>query len=189
MIGGVICYPEKDVSEIKKLFDSRYNLYKDCYNHRVTQSFECLLLDILNSATGLCDWLTAIRNPDLYLALDDTILHRIRLSEEPELEEARNLLARFDSRRHYSFVGEKVVNKELKVTESDVCKFGLLQPSDIVVRLYSVNMGMKDKNPLANVSFYKMENNKATLVTKELREISSMMPERVQSTTLRCFVK
>ena len=42
-----ICYPEKHEFEIKKLFDSRYNLYRDCYYHRVTQSHECLILDIL----------------------------------------------------------------------------------------------------------------------------------------------
>jgi HD superfamily phosphohydrolase len=31
-----ICYPESKDFELKKLFDSRYNLYRDCYNHRVT---------------------------------------------------------------------------------------------------------------------------------------------------------
>lgn len=36
VINNQICYPEKEINEIKKLFDSRYNLYKDCYNHRVT---------------------------------------------------------------------------------------------------------------------------------------------------------
>lgn len=36
VINNQICYPEKEVTEIKKLFDSRYNLYKDCYNHKVT---------------------------------------------------------------------------------------------------------------------------------------------------------
>lgn len=36
VIDNEICYPEKDIYEIKKLFDSRYNLYKECYNHRVT---------------------------------------------------------------------------------------------------------------------------------------------------------
>lgn len=50
-------------------------------------------------------------------------------------------------------------------------------------------MGMKHKNPLSNVSFYQVQGNRAKLVKKELIEISSMMPERVQTTTLRCFVK
>ena len=110
VIEGKICYPEKEISEIKKLFDSRYNLYKDCYNHRVTQSFEILVLDILQAASGICEWTKAIRDADLYNTLDDTILHEIRISEEPEYQQARDLLVRFDARKHYSFVAEKVLS-------------------------------------------------------------------------------
>jgi len=40
-----------------------------------------------------------------------------------------------------------------------------------------------------NVSFYQVQGNKAKLVKKELFQMNSMMPERVQTTTLRCFVK
>lgn len=36
VINDKICYPLKDAFEIKKLFDSRYNMYLDCYNHKVT---------------------------------------------------------------------------------------------------------------------------------------------------------
>jgi len=36
VIDNQICYPEKHEFEVKKLYDSRYNLYKDCYCHRVT---------------------------------------------------------------------------------------------------------------------------------------------------------
>jgi hypothetical protein len=50
-------------------------------------------------------------------------------------------------------------------------------------------MGMKHKNPMNNVSFYQVQGNKAKLVKKELFQMNSMMPERVQTTTLRCFVK
>lgn len=36
VIDNQLCYPEKDIYEIKKLFDSRYTLFKECYHHRVT---------------------------------------------------------------------------------------------------------------------------------------------------------
>ena len=36
VVDNQICYPEKHEFEVKKLFDSRYNLYRDCYYHRVT---------------------------------------------------------------------------------------------------------------------------------------------------------
>ena len=92
VINNQICYPEKEIYEIKKLFDSRYNLYKDCYYHRVTQAYECLILDILKSARSIFDFMAAIQDPKLYIYLDDTILHDIRVSTGPELEVARHLL-------------------------------------------------------------------------------------------------
>lgn len=33
VINNHICYPIKHDFEIKKLFDARYNLHRDCYNH------------------------------------------------------------------------------------------------------------------------------------------------------------
>ncbi len=82
--------------------------------------------------------MAAITDPRRYILLDDTILHDIRVSTNKELEVARNLLYRFDSRKHYSFVGEKVLNKMINVTEKDVClyvrQFERLAESDICVR-------------------------------------------------------
>ena len=81
VVDGHICYPEKHDFEIKKLFDSRYNLYRDCYYHRVIQSVECLVLDIMLPTNGvLYDYLEAIKNPVQYLELDDTIIHEVRIS-------------------------------------------------------------------------------------------------------------
>jgi hypothetical protein len=63
-------------------------------------------------ASAKCfDYLGSISDPKKYQLMDDTILHDIRISDEPELEQARNLLTRFDSRKHYSFVAEKVLSK------------------------------------------------------------------------------
>jgi hypothetical protein len=52
-------------------------------------------------------------------------------------------------------------------------------------------MGMKEVNPLQNVSFYRTCNDgsEIRIVKKELDEISNMMPEQAQTTVLRCFVK
>ena len=81
------------------MFDSRYNLYNDVYYHKTTQGHECILLDILNETNGvLYDYLEAIRDPKLYIDLDDTILHEVRISLEPELEKARGLVSRLDHR-------------------------------------------------------------------------------------------
>lgn len=108
VVDGKICYPEKYEFEIKKLFDSRYNLYRDCYYHRVTQSMECVILDILKETDGvLYDYLDAINDPEEYLNMDDSIIHEVRVSTCPELAKARESVDRLDNRKLYSFVGEK----------------------------------------------------------------------------------
>lgn len=69
--------------------------------------------------------------------------------------------------------------------------FERLVESDICIRQFKINMGMKEVNPLQNVSFYRTCNDGAEIriVKKELDEISNMMPEQAQTTVLRCFVK
>jgi hypothetical protein len=56
------------------------------------------------ASTKVFDYLSAIKNPKEYLNFDDTIIHDIRISDCQELAHARSLLARFDCRKHYSFV-------------------------------------------------------------------------------------
>ena len=64
VVQNQICFPEKREFEVKKLFDSRYNLYNDCYYHKTTQCHECVLLDILNETNGvLYNYLEAIYDP------------------------------------------------------------------------------------------------------------------------------
>ena len=61
-------------------------MYRDCYYHRVTQSIECLILDILMETHDiLYNYLEAIYDPEQYLSLEDSVLHEVRLSTEPEL--------------------------------------------------------------------------------------------------------
>lgn len=159
IVDGLLCYPEKYDFEIKKLFESRYNLYRDAYYHRVTQSFECLLLDIMIPTHGvLVNYLEAIRDPEQYVNLDDSIIHEIRMSREPELARSRELVARLDSRNFYSFVGEKGLSTEKanqikSISEAQVieaykqsvgdCPLEevALTAADIVVRKYNINMG------------------------------------------------
>lgn len=47
VIDNQICYPEKNAYEVINLFQNRYNLYRDIYNHRNVHSVELLLCDAI----------------------------------------------------------------------------------------------------------------------------------------------
>ena len=42
--------------------------------------------------------------------MDDSIIHEVRMSTEPELQKARDLVSRLDNRKIYSFLGEKTLS-------------------------------------------------------------------------------
>ena len=64
-----------------------------------------------------------------------------------------------------------------------------MHASDIVVRKFNINMGMKDKNPLERVSFYREVDGFYERIQKDPCEISMMMPQKCQNTIVRLFVK
>ena len=53
-----------------------------------------------------------------------------------------------------------------------------LEASDIVIRKFNINMGMKEKNPLEMVSFYREEGGIYKRLQKKPGEISMMMAEK-----------
>ena len=62
--GLEICYPAKYSMEIKKLFQCRYNLHHDIYQHKTVKAYELMLVDILIKTNGiLYDYLNVIFDP------------------------------------------------------------------------------------------------------------------------------
>lgn len=45
--------------------------------------------------------------------LEDSIIHEVRVSTEPELQKARDIVGRLDHRKLYSFIGEKGLSTEV----------------------------------------------------------------------------
>lgn len=84
-----ICYPEKYAMEVAKLFQSRFNLHFDCYNHRIVHAYERMIVDILMQCQGvLYDFTKVIYDPREYLKLDDTIIEEVKFSDDPRLKKA-----------------------------------------------------------------------------------------------------
>ena len=77
-------------------------------------------------------------------------------------------------------------NAKIDISEQDQND---LQASDIAIRKFNINMGMKSRNPLQTVSFYREVNGVYQHVQKDPDEISMMMAENCQRTIVRCFLK
>jgi HD superfamily phosphohydrolase len=61
VIGGNICFPEKNSYDVLKVFRKRYDLHKQFYNHKTVICIELLIkqiLDRLDTITGLSTFVT-----------------------------------------------------------------------------------------------------------------------------------
>ena len=135
VINDEIVYPHKHNFEVMKLFQSRYDLYKQIYNHLTVHSVEIILCDVLKAAHGiLCNFEEVIFDPEKYTYLTDNILYDIQVSTDPRLAQAKELIKKLKRRDFYPYVGEIVFDsnsknllstakgKELlkKITEKDI---------------------------------------------------------------------
>lgn len=175
VIGDEIVYPHKHSYEVMKLFQARYELYKSIYNHLTVHSIEIILCDILMASHKvLYDFEQAIWDPEVYTHLTDNIIYEIKVSSDPRLQKAKDLIKRLNRREFYPYVGEVIFGsdsmcsghkgKELysHITEKDVVAcaqqdgYGLeLREEDIALRKYKLNFAQGDKSPFQNVKFYR----------------------------------
>jgi len=198
-----ICYPEKYSMEVSKLFKSRYNLHHDCYNHKTIHAYELMVVDILLECHGvLYDFTKDIYDAEKYLMLDDSIIDEIQYSEDPRLAKARVIIQRMQFRQHYLCVGEKGLNRVTaervwkNITAEAICSFAepdengeRLLPTEVGVKKYTINHGLKRDHPLNNVKFFDKKGHKKESYPLIQCKKESMLPKDNQAWTVRCFVK
>lgn len=138
VIGDRIVYPHKQNLEVMKLFQCRYDLYKQVYNHLTVHSIEIILCDVLKAAHKvLYDFEEIIYDPERYTYLTDNIIFDIQMSQDPRLAPAKELIKKLKRRDFYPYVGEVVFNSDAKspgstargkelmksITEKDIVQF------------------------------------------------------------------
>jgi HD superfamily phosphohydrolase len=171
IIDNRLCYNSKIYNEVEQVFMTRYKLFKECYSHRVCKAIDYMIVDALTEANPVFHFEQTINDPARYVDVTDNYLTHIESSKNPALATSRALLKRIRQRDLYRFLSEKIlvdkqqvekcITAEEIVGNQDVSKFyGIdLRPEDIIVNVHSLNWGMKAKNPVEAVPFYKSEYN------------------------------
>ena len=211
VIGDEIVYPYKHNFEVMKLFQARYDLYKQIYNHLTVHSVEIILCDVLKASHNiLYKFDEVIFDPEQYTYLTDNIMYDIQVSEDPRLAPAQELVRKLKRRDFYPYVGEIVFDssmkgsltsslkgKELlkKVTEKDIVACASqdsdgtqLREEDISLRKYTLNFAQGEKSPFECVKFYTAPNfEHAAYIDR--KSVSLITPSIFQEHVLRLFVR
>lgn len=127
-----------------------------------------------NSTLKIAD---SISDPEDFLTMTDVLVPIIERSKESSLAGARKIITRLRRRKLYRFVDELLlpagVSRQITAEDitpfQNVAHFGInLRPEDIYVAHVTLNFGMKSKNPVDNVMFFK--------------DWEDMNPQRISST-------
>ncbi|KAK7252371.1 hypothetical protein RIF29_36265 [Crotalaria pallida] len=192
-----ICYPAKDYLTTYKLFAIRADLHRTVYAHAKVKAVELMVIDALVKANPHFHITSAIHQPSDFWKFDDSILKRIEYSDEPELQESRDLLLRIRRRDLYQYCNEISVPKERlhhfpKVTPQDiVCSQTggtTLKEEDVAVSNVKIDLTRGRENPLERIKFFKEYGSNEKFPIPDDR-ISHLLPTSYEDFIVRVYSK
>lgn len=194
---GKLSWKLSEITTLERLFFNRNDMHNRVYKHRVAQSIEEMVLDMLVAAGEKINYSELIQDPKVFCQYDDRILYLCELGQCGK--EAQKLAMDIKYRRLYKYVGEL----RIKPGNSEGETYSQQPPSKIcddisdankalgkgVLRIipmkfrYGINRG---KHPLLGIPFWKPGCNNTIHLSQE--DISCIVPQYFAETAMRVFV-
>lgn len=132
---------------------------------------------------------------EAYEKLTDSIVDRIMCSQAKSLEESKKILMNVKNRKLYvclghALSGEKMTDEAVMKRYVEILKKNgsMLRENDVTIDVVKLNYGMKDKNPIDHVRFYKKDSpDNATKIDKN--EVSFLLPKMFAENQIRFYCK
>ncbi|TMW61785.1 hypothetical protein Poli38472_010848 [Pythium oligandrum] len=196
VIDDEICYHTSVNLDIYDLFQQRYQMHKQIYNHRKGKAVEFMICDAMLHANKELGIAAATHSPAEFQYLTDHIINRIECSKTETLGPARAIIKKVRRRELYQFIDEYLLPVDLMsriptVTAKDVatyndCSDVQLRPEHIVIADGRLNYNLKDRNPVDQVSFY--GSNDLTQKFKIPKDqVSLLFPEKFEERIIRVY--
>lgn len=186
VLQNTICFDEKIVHSIYSLFQSRFNLFQQCYSHRVGQAIGLMIKDVLVEAKEHINLIERIQDPSQYFRLTDYVLSEIFNSTDPALGKAKEIIENIHKRKLYTQAGQLIFSQEKPhqhITPEKIASYAQnLTPDDIVVKEFKLTYG----NPADQVWFYN-ELQEMRRIPRE--KVSSLLPAGYCDRFIRVFAK
>ncbi|CAF0956179.1 unnamed protein product [Rotaria sordida] len=208
-----LCLRDKEVKACYEIYRIRDDLHRRAYQHPVVKGIELMLREALIAANdylffcnaaGRCDTRLAHTIDDMYTfaQVDDNIITLIKHSHHPNMNKAKEILAKIERREIYRYIGNTHIKftidfkqKSSKNACQDIIKYCQfngnemhITPNDLVIQTVELTCGDRGEDPLQNMWFYtKMCPNTATKILKE--QVSTLLPQTFREHDLRLYCK
>lgn len=195
VIENKLAWKLSDMSTIDRMFYNRNDMFKRVYQHRVNQSLECMICDMLEAADEYLHLFDAADDIDKYISIDDRIMYQIENGEGGE--EAQQIARRITSRNLYKCIAEfrmKPENNEgmtySQAPESNLSDDIEAYDERIAGKLRVVKSkyryGIKRDHPLLHIAFWKHGSNKIIQLSEA--ELSCIVPVHFVERAMRVYV-
>jgi len=195
-----ICVRDKEVHSLYELFHLRWRLHRQVYQHKTVVSTEELLFKAFKAVNQLFAIDRAINDMQRYTYLTDSIIYEILRSQEENesVKQAKLMLTRLQQRDLYKMCGEIIIpsqqideiktNLKNNIMSKEIVDLALdtILPDDIYVTTVYLSFGMKGKNPIENVTFYRKNGSTFRMVAEQL---SHALPSLYEEWFLRVYAK
>ena len=206
-----ICLRDKELNTVYEMFATRAKLFRSAYLHKTVQAIQFMMMDVLQIANPHLKFPTAdgnfvtlseaSRDLHAFSLVNDSILHTIRLSPDPNLEKARSIIEKILQRKLYALIGKMYLKEKIEIDNEtvarEICSYqsGIepvleepLEANDLKMELLMIHFGMKEKNPIDKLYFFsKSDINKAFLIPKT--ELGFMLPSNFGEYIFRVYCK
>uniref|UniRef100_A0A3B3QU07 HD/PDEase domain-containing protein n=1 Tax=Paramormyrops kingsleyae TaxID=1676925 RepID=A0A3B3QU07_9TELE len=195
-----ICTRDKEAHNLYEMFHTRHRLHREAYKHRVVHIIQAMIseafqkadkyIQISGSDGQMFNLSTAIDDMEAYTKLTDYVFDRILYSKCNNLADAQTILKKIVDRELYKCVDEirHLTTKEIKQDEfhkwyknetsskPDVS----VQAEDIIIKVSLMDYGMKEKNPINAMWFYRKN---------DPDSVSELLPKKFSEKVIRVFCK
>ena len=195
VINNHITYPIKTIFEINNLFQTRYRLHKEIYNHPVVKSIEYMIKDVLYLCEEELQISKKITNPEDFVKLNDNIISIIEFSNSKSIKmiKAREIIKNIKIRELYKYIDEinnnqNIIIKDFNCIEQYIIKKdrkyifpNIENKEDIIIENLNLSYSF---NPVEHVMFYDNDN----LIKVNKNEYINLITP-INETKIRVFCK
>ncbi|XP_077937810.1 deoxynucleoside triphosphate triphosphohydrolase SAMHD1 isoform X2 [Gasterosteus aculeatus] len=201
-----ICFRDKEVEDLYDMFYTRICLHRRAYQHKAANIVETMITkaflkadgDILFEGSGgqMFKLSETINDMEAYTKVTDNVFEQILNSSSDELEASRKILQDVVCRRFYKCIGQALPTKPTNEMEAS-WKDGLAQcvtqgvdlnREDIIIDVINLNYGMKEKNPINSVRFYRKDHpDKGFRISKN--QVFGFLSEKFTKELIRVYCK
>lgn len=198
VIDDNICYPIKLIFEINNLFQTRYRLHREIYNHPVVNSIEYMIKDILSYCDSMFKISDSINMIEEFIKLNDNILSIIENIEIDNIDilKSQQIIKNIKIRNLYKYIGEMSMSDDkleeinnfnsikqiIKEKDSSYIFPTISNEDDIIVEKLNLSYNF---NPIDHVLFY--DNDGQILKIDKKEYINTIHP--ISEKKIRLFCK